>query len=234
MTKINLFQDKEYEQLDWLNRAVESFVCPINDKMAAFPESVELTFDDFKEMHLNTTYDISVLDALIQTAPRFNMEFTSGEASQLYNYFELVLPSQEVRVDFETRQVSGQILLVKKKAQLEDEDILFIMTTEAVNRLSRISYEANIGRMNEIMDLLNCTKDRKSRSANYKTSAIKSCVKSILGEDKWRIRNMDLAIKCADWIVSYINDGNLAALSNFTRLKCMTHNNAPIYSMDTI
>jgi hypothetical protein len=233
--KVNLFRDKEYEDLDWLNKAVESFVCPLNDKMAQFPDVYEFNYNDILVLHKDTIYDINSSDMIRYIAAQCSIDINYEEINMLLPYFEVTMGGRgPAELDFEAGTLSHTIPFFKKKPQLEDEDILLLMAQQAYAQIRRINYNANIGRLNEIMDLIGCTTDRKSRSVSYKIQAISSCFRDIITTDKWRLRNVDLAVSAAAWMVSYANDGNLSALSSFTRLKCMTHNNAPIYSMEKL
>ena len=55
---------------------------------------------------------------------------------------------------------------------------------------------------------------------------------NIFKNNEWRIRDTSLANKMCTWIKLYAEDGNLAAFNNFCKLKVMTHNGGPIYSIE--
>ncbi len=57
---------------------------------------------------------------------------------------------------------------------------------------------------------------------------------SLFKTNEWKIKDTELANKVGFWIKDYIVDGNLAAYSNFCRLKVMTHKDQPIYSMEEV
>jgi hypothetical protein len=101
-----------------------------------------------------------------------------------------------------------------------------------------ISLPANpdlIPRMQEVLTLLDAKHpDLKSRSARNKGGSIAQCFAEIIRNDSWKVRNLDLMIKAATWIREFVVNGNLAAMANFTKLKCMTYNGKPIYSMEEI
>jgi hypothetical protein len=87
--------------------------------------------------------------------------------------------------------------------------------------------------MNEILELIGgCEAHLKNRSSRKKMFAIFQRMRSIFQNNEWRIRDTELANKACTWIHSYITDGNLAAFTNFCKLKVMTHNNMPIYSVE--
>jgi hypothetical protein len=83
-----------------------------------------------------------------------------------------------------------------------------------------------------MLDLLGgCNEDIKNRSAKKKLIAIKLRLTQIFKTNEWRIRDMALSNKVGFWIAGYISTGNLACLTNLCKLKVMTHNNMPIYSV---
>ena len=232
--KINLFQDKEYEELNWLNRAVEPFIFPLNDVIAQIPDRVDFVYEDvveFVNKHHSMAFDKEFL--FHQVAVRNGIAYQDTDKRTICDFLEVEIPGPitDVQVDFEKGEMSGTFSLVKKKPQLDDEDIKQFMVN-AVNVMLYGIETDNFARLNDIMDLINCSERRGSRSVRYKRDAIMATMRTIFSEDKWRIRNVDLAIKCGLWITAYVNDGNLAALSNFTRLKCMTHKGNAIYSME--
>ena len=87
------------------------------------------------------------------------------------------------------------------------------------------------------MDLINYKpgeydKDlRASRSANKKMKAIFKRLNQIFAKNEWQVKDADLMVSFIKWINQYIKDGNLAALTNITKLKIMTNKNQPIYSI---
>ena len=90
-------------------------------------------------------------------------------------------------------------------------------------------------RANDIMELLGgCEEGLRSRSDRRKKSVIHKRVGEIFKDNLWNIRDTELATKVGSWIRCYIENGNLAAYSNFCRLKVMTHKGQPIYSMEEV
>ena len=76
-----------------------------------------------------------------------------------------------------------------------------------------------------------CGEAMKNKSGKKKVTAIKERLIKIFETNEWRIRDMALANKVGFWIKGYISGGNLADLTNLCKLKVMTHNNMPIYSV---
>jgi hypothetical protein len=140
----------------------------------------------------------------------------------------------ELIVDFNKKTVSGVISLIKVVHTFEDTELQKSLGSKGLEHLRNARYNegASLSRMNEIMELLGgCEKDLRNRSHRKKMGRIQRRVSEILSTNEWRIRDSVLADKVSIWIASYISNGNLAALTNFCKLKVMTHSNMPIYSV---
>ena len=230
MSKINLFEDKQYDSLDWLNKAVESFNFPPNDVLAAMPEVFEFDFDTILAICLvRRALGINMEKFVSYAAAKAGVEL--GQARILVEeHYRL---EADAVLDFEERTLTGHVRIVKTKSQLSDEDIVELLASKTYERLRYISYDkAELSRLNEVLDLIGAKETRSSRSSRHKSVEIAETMAKIVKEDKWRVRDYELMLKCTDWIRLYVEDGNLAAMSNFTRLKCMVHKGVPIYSME--
>ncbi len=230
--KINLFEDKTYDGFEWLEKAVEAYIFPEGDTLASFPDRIEITYDLIADCTIATNSNMnSELSELISfLVARKIVEVPEEHLKFICEWLEIKI-SPNTTIDLEEKSINGEISLVKKKSQLEDEDVRDCMR----NRVGAVfSYrrDGDVGRMNEIMDLLGCKDSRQSRSTRHKVHAIRDFLNNTIAEDKWRVKNVKLMENCALWIIDYIDNGNLASLSNFTRLKCMVHKGLPIYSME--
>jgi len=234
MSKINLFQDKEYEELNWLNRAIEPFVFPLNDIIAQIPDRVDFHYADIVQLITDNVSLMFNKDWLIERVMKqHGIAYGDDDVRTMSNFLDLEVVGNG-HIDFEKGEMDGYFSLVKKKPQLDDDDIKNWIVEQSNKVLDGIysSDRSDLGRMNEIMDILNCKELRSSRSVRKKHYEIIATFSKIIQEDTWRIRNADLAVKCAIWAKEYIIYGNLASLSNFTRIKCMTHKGLSIYSME--
>jgi hypothetical protein len=233
MSKINLFEDKEFDQLDWLNRAVEPFIFPPNDVLAIMPEKFDFDYSALLGVMKNTNRTNIDLDSLVEYAAQQSGVDMGSYHLCIKEHYKIQLEPDTV-MNFETRQLSGGVSIVKTKNQLTDEDIQAMLATKMYESLRGMYATApeQIPRLNEVLDLIGSKDARGSRSGRHKVEAIAAAMTKVVTEDKWRVRNYNLMLKCADWIKDYVDRGNLASMSNFTRLKCMTHKGQPIYSME--
>jgi hypothetical protein len=232
MSKINLFEDKEYDNMEWLGKAVEPFIFPQNEVLASIPERIDLTYEDLVSLITGDFMRINGSELLVYLARKLDLNFNEDDWGFLRDNIKVEVDPDTV-IDFEEQTLKGGVRIIKTKNEYSEQEILEYTARFVRERLKRCNYSnENLSRYNEIMDLLGAKEDRQGRSARYKLDSIVKTMVTIVEEDKWRVRNVDLFIRCAGWIVGYLENGNLAALSNFTRLKCMVHKGAPIYSME--
>ncbi len=232
MSKINLFEDKEYDKLDWLNKAVEPFIFPPNDILAVMPEQVDFDYNTLWEL-MKEHHQLGLhIETLVQfAAQKHDIELGTTRLMVCEQY--TVEVQSDTTFDFEAKTMTGGIRLIKKKSQLTDEDITELLCIKLREKLVYVGTEQDyLPRLNEVLDVIGVKETRNSRSARYKRDEICEALVKVVREDKWRVRNYELMLKTGEWIKAYVEQGNLAAMSNFTRLKCMVHKGAPIYSME--
>lgn len=240
---MGVFDDKKFEQLDWMTQITETIDSDLNGLLARLPD--RLTFDmgslllyieDSYSMSLSTD---SVVRRLLRTA-KHQMEvetnkkikITWEEERKIFGCFEFEV-EEGTEVDFENKTMIGSFTLVKNTPTLDDTDLQSLMGREGLDDL-RNTRATNPVRMNEVMELLGGIKPDyfKSRSVMAKKRAIHQRLEVIFKTNEWRIRDMELANKVCKWLCNYMISGDLASMANFCKLKVMTHNNMPIYSVE--
>jgi hypothetical protein len=143
----------------------------------------------------------------------------------------------EPELNYVTNEISnGKIFLVKAKAILEEDDLKSLMIRSSLDHLVSLrSNEGDATRYKDIFEVLGDSEDGiRSRSFRNKRAILYKRIKNILEKNEWNIKSQDVAEKMTKWIVDYIANGNLAAYSNFCRLKVMTHLGQPIYSIQEV
>lgn len=231
---MGVFDDVKLEQLDWMTQMTETIDSDLNELLAQLPDRTQISYKDIMDVCSSSYINLNV-SSIVQNFLAEKRKFLPWEEKNiLVNCFEFEIEG-ELEINLETDTLSGKIFLVKKKATLSDEDLQPLMGRAGLELLSRrnLREDASIERMNEIMDILGgCSKENfKGKSKRNKLIAIKGRLSDIFKKNEWRIRDMNLANKTCEWIFSYINTGNLASLTNLCKLKVMTHNNMPIYSV---
>jgi hypothetical protein len=111
------------------------------------------------------------------------------------------------------------------------------MHSDCFNIVARIHHR-NVdtpSRFNEVLEMFGAdVADISSKSIKRKSYALKTKWSEIIQNNAWNIKSYDLAIKASKWIVDYCENGNLAAWANLCKLKVMTYNGHPIYSLGEI
>jgi len=231
---MSLFKDKVYEEMDDISKLIEPYQYSLNDDLAQFPDEVEITRD-----HMQTQYSFSVRDVVRSKAKElelYNLVDKVWEVGESFFEFKIYDSEGEVAesidYDFKNNKMNGRILLVKKKAYLGDADIVGVIKKTIEDKFYSGNNTYDSKRINEIADLFNDNTVKKQRSIRKKVRHLSRHLAALIDSRKIDIRDVGLASRFVDWIILYIKDGNLPALANITKLKIMTHNNRPIYSID--
>ena len=233
---MGIFDDKKFEQLDWMTQITETIDSELNGLLARLPD--EKTFDMQSLLALlDNSYSLSISSGnlvrllLREIEPLKYMDYT--EETRLIECFKFEC-SDRIELNFDTMEMTGSVKLVKVTKTLEDEDLQKMMGHKGLESLRYVDLDVTMcGRANEILDLIDAHKDCvRTRSINKKVRAVRDRLRVIFTNNEWRIRDMDLADKISLWCRDYIRDGSLAALMNLAKLKVMTHNSMPIYSIE--
>lgn len=234
---MGVFDDHKLEQLDWMSQMTETIESYLNLILAKLPERVVITAKDIISENNSSYMSLSISSIIDNDIHRlgkpFNLSWDEERLLQQCFTFEC---SGEPEIDLRHGTLSGEISLIKIKQTFSDEDLQPLMGRKALEIFGRASEYGNsdapIERLNEILDILGgCGEAMKNRSGKKKAFAIKARLSLIFSTNEWRIRDMTLANKVGIWIKGYITNGNLADLTNLCKLKVMTHNNMPIYSV---
>jgi len=233
---MGVFDDHKLEQLDWMTQMTETIDSDLNAILARLPDRVVISAEDIIENSSSSYLSLSVRQVLQNILKKSGHKTTlAWEEERCLDKcfaFELV---GDVELDLRCDRLSGKVTLVKVVQTLSDEELLPLMGRRGIDAVGRIrdyGTDVSIERLNEILDILgNCSEDMKNRSAKKKLQRIKGRLEEIFKTNEWRIRDMALADKVGHWVRSYIVSGCLSDLVNLTKLKVMTHNNMPIYSV---
>lgn len=241
--KSDWFTDKEYRDMDWLGKVVEPYVFPLVDELNKVPETTKIVFEDIlaltnnmhnKSLPLSEIIEYLLCNKWSNLIDRAILKDSHFPLSELFG----ITFTHDLQINLETQTMNGTIICQKKSITTDDEAIKEMAAKLIVNMISchfPTSNNAEHARANEIIDLLDSTHPaRKCRSVYRKRDAIRSAFHDIIMEDKWHVRNIGILQKAAIWTCDYVRYGNLAAIANLTKLKCMTHKHEPIYSMEEI
>jgi hypothetical protein len=237
---MKLFEDKVYKDMDWLEAACQPVKDSLNDILNSLDDEIEVEFHmligwsgkpstveavDIVEKHLSSKESLEEFPVPLSLS-------LSRSLRTIATCFEFSATGQP-KLDFESKQiVDGSIKLIKVKSKFTEEETEKRLIAAPLDIIDSISYRpASMSSLNEMCELLGLHEARKLRAKRKKVIAIDCELADIFKTNAWNIKDVDLACKVAKWIKLYIEDGNLAALSNFCKLKVMTHDGQPIYSI---
>ena len=234
---MSVFEDKKLTQLDWMTQMTETIESDLNTILSKLPNVIFINGKHISESgssYLSLSIG-NILNPYISTEIYKRHNLSWDEERLLISCFSFDLKGH-TEYDARTGILSGEIIVIKNKHTFSDEELQPLMGKrgmEAIGRATSYGHaDAPIDRLNEILDILGgCEEAMRNRSGKKKVVAIKERLISIFKNNEWRIRDMNLSNKVGFWIKGYINDGNLADLTNLCKLKVMTHNNMPIYSV---
>ena len=227
---MKFLEDKEYEEMDWLTQSVEPHLFSLNDTLRTLPDKHVFTYQEMVKL-INKDIDT----AIHMVAPNM-IDYQS--VREVTKFFKFEIEENTIINTAEAKILSGSVTLIKTQDQFSEEE----MAEHVCNKVYQIRYNRNcelanmpMSDVHDLLDIFECPKEAyKTTSRKKKVQAVQHAIRTILREDKWRIRNMDLAKKIIDWTAQYVENGNLGAFANLAKLKCMTLKKEPIYSIGEI
>lgn len=238
---MGVFDDKKFESLDWISQATEPIDSKMNEILAKMPDSYDITFEIFQSLnHRSYSMDLSVQSIIghILKLDDITFTLTHNQITALNKCFKFE-SDDNVRLNYEDKTLTGNLRLIKVSSTMDEDVLKGMLGADGIEQVGYCSLPQPISetmsRMNEVMEILSgCNDGLRTRSHYKKRNVITKRLQALFKGNEWNIRDTELANKVGYWIRDYIQDGNLAAFSNFCRLKVMTHKGQPIYSMEEI
>lgn len=247
---MGVFVDKKYENLDWISAATEPMESVLNDVLGLLPDSYDISYDTYREIIGESwTTSIGVTGAVRLIAKKIAAidpdqqkimskisSFSWHQTNKLMSCFQFQVEGNPI-MDCTQQIIYGGTLKVIKVVNTLDEKILGDLLGKGGIDVVKGHYlnTSEISRTNEIMELLgSCEEGLKTRSLRTKKRVLVNRLQNLFKNNEWNIKDTELADKVGSWIIDYIYKGDLSALSNFCRLKVMTHKGNPIYSMEEV
>lgn len=235
---MGVFDDKKFEELDWISQATEPMDSQLNDVLSALPEELIIDFTIFNDLMGNYSSYLSLDKAISHLASKANIEISWSQRSAIQTMFKFELEG-EIELNYETKTLNGGTLRLLKLGSTMDEKVLEgLLGADGIDQISGSNMfieMCGLSRANDIMELLGgCEAGLKTRSPQRKRNEISSRLKKLFKTNEWKIKDTELANKVGFWIRDYIISNDLAAYANFCRLKVMTHKDQPIYSMEEV
>ena len=231
-----MFKDKVYDELDDISKLIEPYQYSVNEDISRMPDRIEV---DPSTLFFSRTPSIrDVLYCKCEELGLRSLQNNLWDVCHRASFFEFefidnqgeVVPS--LTYNFSTGEIDGKVVVVKKNAGFNDDEVIKIASEKAQSQVERINWrDASASRLNEVADLLSITTPLKEKSCRRKVLYLASGLKEVIKSKKIDIRDVSLIEKLAKWIRLYVEDGNLPALANIAKIKIMSHQNKPIYSI---
>lgn len=236
MSPGDFLKDPVYEQMGWLEKAVNLYQWKALDVFNELPDETIVPDDCIRRLIFNSS--MAIHEMMYMT---FGVETTEALLSLIHAYsmappFQLII-SDDFVYDRTTDVIeSGCIILKKQPIDQSNEALrnaLANITVGAKLYLKRES-RGGIERAREIVDLLDQQySNRRIRDTN---TLIKIIHWDIIGENiksgNWNIRSFELVQKLYKWVMDYITLGTLHSFVNITKFKLATHTGDPIYAIE--
>lgn len=236
-----MFKDKVYEEMDDVSKMFEPFQFNLNDELAQFPDKMEV---DSKHLMSNDywgSYGTDLPAVISDKAGKLKLTEIIKNMDLLtsHDFFAFEVEDLEdggkITFDAGTMTLSHKLFLVKKKIAFDEQELEAMRKNMTINNLKRAfnrSRDVNKPRLNEVADIYNAGDVKSERSYRGKVTKFCEHLDKIIEDKTLDIRDMDLCMNFAKWIILYVKTGNLAALNNLTRIKIITHEKRPIYSIE--
>jgi hypothetical protein len=231
---MGLFDDKQYDEMDWLVKAIEPVISDKNTALSEVPDEIPLSLEKLFTLfqnHYGTTLDYeTIITAMI--APYIK---TDIPCKKIVKYFDIVQTgSKAVTFDFKNGTAFGDPFIIRKTVSIiEEKDLLKDMGRAGLDGILLLNHrDTTTERCNEIAELLGCSAALSKRSTSGKLDEIRKSLATHINKNKWNIKNVELADRVCHWIVLYLKNGSLPALTNFCKFKVMTHSGDAIYSIE--
>jgi hypothetical protein len=230
-----MFKDEVFEELDDISRLVEPFTFSLLEELSEFPEMVEVTFSDVTSGYYGFN-EITIRGAIKANSEHDSKMNLHSSQRFLTDCFEFVIEGDgDTFLDLENKKFSQKIFL-KKRSTIEEEKLEDIAKDSLAAHSSSVKWHSGTesSRLNEIASIFGITQATKARSKNKKIMNLYRGLQDLFKTGKLNVKSIDLCNNISKWVMEYVTEGNLAAISNLTQVKVMMHSGNPIYSVQEI
>lgn len=234
----SFFKDSKWDEMDWLNKAIEPYTYSVNLLLAKLPIETEIPYEDLLRQvsRSGNFYTDAMLAKII--LPFVRDEDEAYKSSKIIDSFGekifTLVVEPDSSLDLDNERVIGGVRLVMTSPTITDEMIESMYPNFVHDILPTNAQRHQLVWINELLDIVDCKDSRNSTSSHKKIYSLKYHMLELYSSNKWKIRNVDLAIKLLRWMSTYIRTGDKRSLANISKLKCMIYSGDPIYSMEEI
>lgn len=228
-----IFKDEVYDDMDWLEKACVPIVCELNEVLGEIPDEIVLDYGMILKHGCSYGPSSITADSVLNTIDQVQ-KLEYDDIKKVIACFDVVVEGEPI-LDLEAQTLlGGKVKIVKIKESFEEKEIEEMIGVKGISsHLRRLSHrDVSTDRLNDMLELLGLFEARRLRSSKQKLEHLVSRMNKIMKDNEWDIRDVKLSNRVSFWISKYLVDGNLAAYTNFCKLKVMTHEESPIYSVE--
>lgn len=242
---MSFLKDSQWENMDWLNQAVMPYRFSLFEDLLKIPDTFEITFEDLLITSNNHTpiSRVRLPEAINHYLRMNNLNAQSFSKYQnIVGLFVKLSTAPGTKVNLTHKKIIGKIEVYKMSDKISDDAIPEVLRHLLYEYLDSPLYfyedetdpKAAVKRIQELMDIFECKEGQRVSSPKKKFRLLVGHLNNIVPKNTWNIRDIDLIAKMILWVKDYYVNGNKCALANLSKLKCMTYNQHPIYSMEEI
>lgn len=246
---MSIFEDKHYEEMDWLSQAVEPVNSNLQNILNEMPDIITIDYNilsSYIKSNNSTYVQISKKNLIQHAMHSLNNSLYNKLCGLSWDIMDAISRSYNMEsannftLNIEEKTLSNNIVITKIENQLSDD---LIKRNWGQSAISNTGYSINnwdYKRANEIFRILEgsktCSLEKalKTKSSYKKKRFLVNRLREIFKDDSWYIKNEELCNKLCKWITYYINTGNTGAMANIYKLKVMTYNKVGIYSIQEV
>jgi len=231
---MSFLKDAKWDEMDWLNKAVEPFTFSLNQTLEKIPSTYVVRYDEIVNHVGSYSVDFSTLVRnMLESAKLTEEELSLVSLVSTEALFSIHV-EPDTTLDLDAKTINGALTVSKKIESFSDDHVAELIPRLVHQFLYSSWGKADSSRLNEVMDILDCKEARKTSSSKKKKRGLELYLLKTFRDNTWNIKNVDLIIKFLQWIIQYIDSGDRCSLANLSKLKCMTYSGNPIYSMEEI
>ena len=148
--------------------------------------------------------------------------------------FEIQLHDQ-TEVDVFTGESSHDILLKKRNVSINNEDLweYAVYKLQYFYRWGAFDYKHyDRKRIQELCDIFGVASPTRSRDNRVLGTQLRDSILTNIQNNSFRVRKYEVMKLIGFWCDRYVKYNDLAAYTNLTRFKLMTHSGRAIYSIE--
>lgn len=230
---IDIFNEKAYDRLDFLTKAIEPWTYPSLEKLvAAAPDRVEVDLSSLQSYGGYWPSSVSTLELLTGSHKSEELRVAPYQHKQaIESLYETSIEGSGL-VDRKTMQMDGKIVVTKVRNLLAVEEIER-MVKEAIGDIGSAG-AGHYDRIRETAGVLGVdfrSGTRRVRSERLDTFGVLFSCGEKIRSGEWNVRNGDLVETLGKTINRYVNEGGVDGMNWLCRFKLALRTKRALYEI---